>query len=90
MLKENLISEFKIVLFFDITIPRNEKLGFLENCPYTSEIEPLDNKFLEKILSSVEVNPHEKLSFEQRKTCIYNETNLNVHMNTKKILITSD
>ena len=63
---------------FDITIPRNEKLGFLENCPDTSTIEPLDNKFLEKILSAVETNPHEKLTFEQRKTRIHNEANLNV------------
>ena len=63
---------------FDINIERNEKLGFLENCPEISEMSELNNEFMDKILSNSQITPDTKLSFEERKTRIYKDANIEV------------
>jgi hypothetical protein len=64
---------------FDISIARNEKLGFMENCSIGQEIAALNDEFLDKILTASETSTvPDKLTWEQKKNRIKNEANINV------------
>ena len=63
---------------FDITLPRNERLGFLENCFDKPDIAEMNEEFLNTILKVSEIEQPAKLNFDQRKKRIEKEANINV------------